>query len=261
MTTLTFWRRVISVEIAGLIITEPKIEIDVRRKVGGEPPTGSVLIHNLAETTQQQIKERNQPIVVNAGYSGRTAAVFNGLTYKVERDRQNLSGLTRITLTGNAQTEDAPMTIQSWRGTSLVAIVTRYVGDLGLSIASLGPLEDEPIDFWYAAEPSAAGLTRLLTAYGYSWYEENGLVKFNLVGTAGPDIIELSSANGLIDRPTETDAGARARSFMLPQIQLGTQIQLESEALAGLWKVVALEHKGTNWLPGDFYTDMELRAL
>ena len=263
MTSIPFWRRYVSVSVAGLVITEPKIEFSLRRKVSGEPPSGSLLIHNLAPNTQQRIEERGEEILVEAGYSNFHASIFTGATQKVERDRINLSGITRITITGKSQMlVHPPTTTGSWVQASLHAIIAQYVADLGLNLGSLDSIPDEIIDH-YEAGPSGAGLTRLLESRGFSWYEENGFARFNRPAAmqTGAGTITLNPQSGLIGRPTRTDAGGRCRALLLPQVQLGTQIQLESLSLSGNWKVVGLEHKGTNWPPGDFFTDMELREL
>lgn len=263
MTSIPFWRRHVSVEVAGLTITEPKIEGNVRRKVGGEPPAGSLLVYNLAPNTQQRIKERNQAINVVAGYSDFQASIFSGLTQKVERDRDDLAGLTRITLTGVAQQEAKPTAAISYENESLHLIIADYVDKIGLRLASLNAIPNPIIENWYSVESAEAGLTRLLRSQGLSWYEENGVARVNRPSQlqTGAGTIMLSPQTGLVERPSETDAGARARSLLLPQVQLGTQIQLQSSTLSGNWKVVTLEHRFANWLPGDFFTDMELRPL
>ena len=151
----------------------------------------------------------------------------------------------------------------SWSNTDLHTLIRAYVADMGLNIGSLVHIPNPSVEYWYESGPSPAGLTRLCQAFDISWYEENDFVRINQAQTAqaGTGLIVLNKNTGLVDRPTETDAGARARSLLIPQVQLGSQIELDSEYLGGIWKIVGLEHKGTNWVPGDFFTDMELREI
>ena len=48
---------------------------------------------------------------------------------------------------------------------------------------------------------------------------------------------------------------------MQPLAQIGGTLVLTSKTVTGRFKIVGVEHDGTNWTPGNFQTSLELRAL
>ena len=95
---MTLYGRLISVSVAGLVITEPRINFSVERQADETQTTGTVSIYNLAPSREQQIYERATDIRIEAGYPSTIASVFEGQVQRVRRPRQNLARITHIEL-------------------------------------------------------------------------------------------------------------------------------------------------------------------
>ena len=65
---MVLYGRHISVSVAGLVITEPRIRAVVERQADATETTGSVAIYNLAPSREGQIYERAEAIQIQAGY-------------------------------------------------------------------------------------------------------------------------------------------------------------------------------------------------
>ena len=268
------WERSIVVEVADLTITEPKIEIDLKREVSSTPVTGSVAIYNLSEEHEHQIYERGRDLTISAGYGGRPSVLFDGVVQKVERERAELRRITRVTLGGKLAAVDtlSGISIRSYdRPTAIRTIARDIIADLNRGKPSsarfsLGPLDALPADEerpWAVSASVSTALDLLVRGIrDVNWYEEDGTIYFSMAKQeiAGGETIALSPETGLLETPTVTDEGARCKAFLLPRARLGAKLELESAALSGTYKIVSLLHRGDNW-DGELMTELELREL
>lgn len=274
MTTRSFWDRKLIVFVAGLIIDSPKMEINLERSVAGSAPSGEVVIHNLSRDREQRIYEREGPITVVGGYGNNVGILWEGKVTHVERVWERLTRLTKITTGGISvrspaiinRSYDAGVAVLSSLvnvGLPISTIVADIAKDMGLTLGRVNlPFNPRVAYFQWSGSP-ARGLTALCRPYGISWYEENGSVHLSIEGAPLPrstPSIVLTSYTGLIGLPTYTEKGASATALLLPQATLQGTVRLGSKTIRGLWEITALIHRGTNWLPGDFETELELRA-
>ena len=285
---LIFGRR-IEVEVAGLRISEPKIEIEIEREPDAQPPAGEVAIWNLSAENENRIYERGGPVRVSAGYAGNVGVIFEGTVDRVrrergyasaregagtedrernavERERTDVARITRIELASelHSAVRLAGISVRTYRGEVPVRqIMADLIGDLGMFS---GPMDAIPAGLttenWGWASRTDTAIASLASFAGVSYYEDDGTIRFNAPGMAQADVaaFTLSPRNGLIGAPAVTDYGAECASFLNPNARMGAVVRLESETLSGTWKVAGLRHWGTNWV-GDFRTEYELRSL
>ena len=269
-----FWKHGIKLEVAGLNIEHPKIKFMIRREADPTPPSGYVEVYNLNTDTENQIYERGQSLVLSGGYNDNLSLIFSGAVQRVERERRDLSRITRLKIAGAVQekkrkekekTDTTIRTVRAYAGEVSLRDIVRdiVVEDMKLI---LGPLDDIPadakikdFDYEWASEWA---LNLVLRQHKITWYEEDGTIRFNSPGKPQPDgeTVELSKESGLLDSPVVTDEGIRVRSLLRPDLRLGGVIDLKSDAISGKQKIIAVQHFGSNWTDS-FITDCECRTL
>ena len=264
------YRRQIRTTVAGLTIEDPRQSLSLERNSDPTQDRGNLAIYNLSPAHESRIRDRGGPITIEAGYPETIALVFDGEVQRVIRSRERTARITRITLGDQVRQKDrlGGVTNRVYPGRESVRQIARdLIADMGLEP---GPLDAIPasavfIDFHWAGLPSAGAIRPLLDGASpplttIQWHEADGVVRFSAPGKPQTDAptIMLSPTTGLIESPLVTDEGAELRCFLNPAIVLGCIIELESRALSGRWKCVAMRHTADNW-SGTFETGVELR--
>ena len=259
--------RVIRVHVAGLVIDDIRVTTTVRRSSDPTQDTGKVNIINLAEGREDQIYQRADGLVLEAGYRGAESVIFDGPVQRVLRDRtlDNVARVTQIVLgdSTHAPAMAGGVTVRSYAGTQSVrGIVRDLAGDLGLAV---GPLDMVPasatLHNWSHSGTTKAALAQVLRSAGCSWFEDDGVLRARRVGApaqADAPAIVLNQSTGLVGAPTRTDEGAEVTMLLNPNVRLGSRITLGSVKFRGDWIVTTLEHEGDNW-EGRFTTWADLR--
>ena len=263
--TILYQRRM-TVEVAGLKISEPRIRAEIERQPDATQAKARVGIYNLSPSHEQRIYERGGPVVVSAGYPATVAIIFDGHVQRVVRIREHLA---RITWIHAGDLVRAPgllggSTSRSYEGPVATRDIARdLITDIGLPPGPLDAIpEDASYTDWVYSGPAASALTTLLRTVNCRWFEQDNLIRINRVEMAQPDApaIDLSPDSGLVGAPSVTDEGAEIRMLLNPLVQLGSVINLESVTLTGKWKVVGMRHSADNW-DGDFVTWCDLREI
>ena len=264
---MLIWKRSIEVQVADLTVSDLKIELDIRKDADDVLATGTVTISNLSEAHEQQIHDRGDTLVVSAGYSGLVGVIFDGRVQRVEREQDYLTRLTRIAIGAQTVAKDtlSGVTSRSYEGdVSLRRIIQDIVGDLGLTS---GPVDAIPADVqlkdWAFVGTSARALTVLLSRNGVEWYEDDGVIRFSKpnVMESDAEVVKVTPETGLVGKPSVTDEGARVRSLLNHRLRPGNVVDLESENLTGMWKIVGVRHHGDNWTSREFYSELDLRRV
>ena len=265
------YQRRIRTSVAGLIIEDLRQSLSIERHSDATQDRGSIAIYNLSPAHESRIRDRGGPITIEAGYPDTLAVVFEGEVQRAIRSREGTNVITRVTLGDQVRQVDrlGGVSNRVYPGVESVRrIATDLIADMDLQP---GPLDAIPesatfTDFHWVGT-SAGGLRALLNGAAPSlarlqWFEADGVVRFGRKGEAQADAptIVLSPETGLIESPIPTDEGAEARSFLNPAIVLGCLIDLRSDTLTGMWKVVALRHSGDTWA-GEFETGVDLREV
>ena len=264
------YKRHVEVEVAGFRISEPKISFQIEHQADETTPNGDVTLYNLSKDNEQRIYDRRGPVRLDAGYEGRVATLFEGHVGEIYRARKNMARETKIEVVGAvAQSETlGGMTLRSYDGEETIrSIVLDIVEkDMGLRAESVAQIPaDATVEYWAYYENSPSALTAILKNVGMTWYEDDGVIRFNMPNVAQNDAetIRLTPETGLIGSPTVKSAAedvfeAECESFLMPLAHVGGIIDLESDALAGRFKISGLVHEGDNWT-GRFATKYDLR--
>ena len=259
-----FWKRKIVVNVAGLVISAPKINLDVKLDVEDTPNNGTVAIYNLSENHERQIIEKGVAITIDAGYGDVAGRLFTGSVQRVERERERLQRITKIAISSSdiensklgGYTERTYLGAYSVRGI-VNDIVTQ---DLQLPLGRLDPIPEHlTVENWVWAESSHEALKNLLKTHKITAYQDgDGIIQFNVASKKSVIAanITLNKENGLLESPTVTDEGIRAKSLLNPSMRIGDIVAIESNVVSGAYKIVAMTHTGSNW-DGNFNTEIE----
>lgn len=265
---MTFWKRTIVVRVAGLEISAPKISVDIKLDTESTANTGTVTVHNLSKTHEQLIVERGVAIEVDAGYGSQIGRIFTGSVQRVEREREGLERMTKIAVSSSEIEAEklGGFTMRTYQGAySVRSIVSDIVQlDMQLPLGDLTPIpESLTTNNWQWAESSREALKNLLKTHGITAYQDgDGVLQFNRAGMRSQvaATITLNRNNGLVETPSVTDKGVRARSLLNPAMRIGDVLRLESELITGEYKITTLSHTGSNW-DDNLYTELEASHL
>ncbi len=259
---MTFWSRKVEIEYAGIRITEPKIDLELKYEVG-TATLGTVSIFNLSKDTERQLDEADGNITISAGYEDTISQIFSGTVQRIEKLRQQLHRVVKLHLTSSALAIErlGGATNSSYEGVNDVRDIVSTIITQDMQLTH-GPLDDIPADLtvkdWSWNGTSHVALLNLLGTSRVRWHQDaDGVVQFNLPRkkSAVANAVKLSVDNGMLESPAVTDEGVRIKSLLNPTLRVGTVIDLRSEFTNGQFKVVSLQHTGSNW-DGTFSTEM-----
>ena len=260
--------RQIEVHIAGFVIRQLRVAFNLEREIDKVQDKGQVSIYNLNDEHEERIYQRGREIQLIAGYPTTAAIIFQGNVQRIHRAREGLAKITKISLGDHVRKNTVLGGVydRSWEGPVPVRDIAADIIRQGLKL-SPGPLGAIPADatfvnFYWGAQSAAVALSRLLDSVECVWFEQDGVVRINSVGSLQSDApsIVVSPQTGLIDVPIATDEGAECRMFLNPAVRLGCLLTIEARVLSGRYKVVAVKHTGDNW-QGKFETLCDLRPV
>ena len=264
MTTPRYLRRA-RVEIgvtdaARLVVEDLRIAFDLRAEIQSEASPSTVRIWNLARDTERRI-EQGQALRLYAGYEGEELPLLHqGEIDRVETQRAGVERITTLEL-GNSQQTRITGAIASVGKQGLVALndlVAEHVAAMGFALGDTGDLPDARIENYAYVGKAADALTRLLRPRGVEWYVEHEEVRF-ATGAAASRLLpefRLSEATGLIGSPSRTEKGADAKMLLTNEVRRDQRVRIESEALSGTFKTVAIAYQGDTWA-GEWVTEIE----
>ena len=177
------WKRKIIVEVAGLTISDPKISIDLRLDGSSEPPSGNVIIYNLAADTESRIHKRGTKIKIIAGYEpgkGRpatTGLLLDAAVLRVERTLESLTRQTKIAVTDQVSTSQGNYIELSYQTDTHIRVIARdIIRRMNRDVGNLELLPDISTNDWYWSGTASGGLRWFLSDYDLSWYEDGGAI-------------------------------------------------------------------------------------
>ena len=103
---MRIYKRIVRVVIgeeegSALSIDSLYIQIEVKKDLSGKPNEGEVRIYNLAQSTEDRIREKGVRIRIFAGYDNQPILIHDGDIRRVDRSRTNVDRITIITIGGN----------------------------------------------------------------------------------------------------------------------------------------------------------------
>ncbi len=274
--TLLYGRRV-EVEIADLVIRNLKVHFDIERQPDQTPPTGEIAVYNLSRENEDRIKERGKKVRLDAGYEATIATIFDGQVARVVVEKQGVDRITRVEIGGvatgsaNQPSQVGGITTRSYAaGTTIRSVIQDLAEDIDMPLGPLDAIPEDAMleDGWNWFGPSYGGMKSVLRRVSVNVYEDDGVIRFGVrpknggMGKPQADAItiNLSPESGLVGRPSLTDEGAEAVSFLMPRARIGGIVNMTSESVNGEWRIAGVRHTGDNW-HGSFLTAYDLREM
>lgn len=275
----------------GIEIVPPmRITFEVEKNTEEEPNIHKVRIWNLAPETSQAIIKPDNIAVLYAGYGMENGPllmasghVIFGWVYQDGADV-----VTQLELRdGYVNVRDTVVSLGYSEGVEARQVIKDLAGQMGLTLMMA---EDVPNRTWqngfsyYGAAHRA--LHKVTTGTGLEWSIQNGQLQVIAKrGVTPRSAFVIAPDSGLIYYPERTREGAREKakvkdqktgdnrnitsekqqrdgwrvtSFLLPTVNPGDLVKLESKSVTGWFRVESLTHQGDYGGPGDWQTELNL---
>lgn len=260
MTTL--FERDWSIRVGSLELTRIDVTFSVTRTLKPEPNTAELGIYNLNPDHRSQVESQvSVPVIIEAGYVGAgRSVIFHGDMRNAATEREGADRITRLESGDGERRRQRARISRSFRGgTSVETVLRELASALGVGIGNA-------VEAFRSATFStgaavfrercvlsggvAAELEQLCRSCGLEYSIQNGALQVlprgrPLQGTA----IVLNSDSGLIGSPKkERDDRQRplltAVCMMIPDVNPGRLVQIQSEDVSGQFRIESTVHKG-----------------
>lgn len=244
-----------------------------------EPNKAHVTIYNLAPDRREILNElvasghvARAPVIIEAGYKNATSigvlgTIFKGSLRSVTHSRDRGDWATKIAAASFVSGPRDLSVNETYRGPNLtvgsIAVdllkkISKSVGGLDITEAVTRALSNDlsGVEQTLNKAVSVDGmgmdvLERLVSEHGFGVSEQDGKIRLIKYGERMGRSVKLSADSGLVgavDPVTDANRpGAfliRARSLLRHDIQIGTGVEIDSEAISGLFVTEHLEHQG-----------------
>ena len=248
------------------------LTFDIERTLGSDANKGKFTLTNLTPDNRNNIVQGSN-VILTAGYVGNVGIVFQGFVRKVESAQSGADVVTslecgdgepyitygHLNLSYSEPTTLAQVLLDVSR-TLRVELGGQVYKSLGNVVQNLPPVTYPRLVLHGKTKRALDGLLHPL---GLVWSIQCGtLLVQNDKGRINLRAIVLSPTTGLVDMPTRTDAGVRARALLNPSLVPGCAVQVVSknQAVCGNFRVVKASYKGDSDA-GDWTVDLEGGAL
>jgi hypothetical protein len=258
---LRIYKRIIKVIIGqedstALKITGLYMQLELKKLISAKPNEGTVKIFNLADATENQIKDKGIRIRIFAGYDDRPVLIHDGDIRRVDRERTGLDRITTITLGGNVIKLSQAFFNKSYSGqVSVKQIAQDAAPSFNIDATDFDQIPNDAFlyDFSFTGKTSDL-LDKILNPIKVQWFETDNLIKFSAGKKTFENVVLLNKDTGLIGSPTVTDKGTNFKSVLNGRIVLNERVKIESRLVNGVFKVIQISHKGDN-RGGEFVTE------
>lgn len=230
-----------------------RVVFSVEKTANEEPNKAVIEVWNLGETTASSlVAGKMSRIVLQAGYEENSSVIFDGNLIAVTRLRQGADIITHIEA-GDGDKAYAFAVVQE-------SIASGYSNSDVVRTASNGlktqGVRGEKTDAVSADEKYPRGRVLFGAARKYArevskttdcqWSIQDGQVVFCKVNQAakGAQAFFLSRVSGLVGAPTVDKDGVKATACLNPQLKIYDPIQIESEFVKGVYKILTVKHDG-----------------
>lgn len=257
MTLRNFGRRV------GLIIADSsgkaldlsnfRVTFSVDKSAAEQPNTAKIEIYNLSDTTVSQIMEKKLTrIVLQAGYEGNYAVIFDGNIISATHVRNGADFVTSIQAGDGDEAYCYAVVSQSLAsGSSQLDVANVAVGKFeekgtrGAETGGIDAVTKYPRGRVLYA--SAREVARLVAKTSdCQWSIQDGRVVFCKTQNALPDRIAfyLTPESGLVGSPVIDKDGLTAVCCLNPKLKIYDPLKVDSRYIKGTYKILSVKHDG-----------------
>lgn len=254
-------------------IVNMRTQFKIHKALDKGPNYGEITVTNLAESTRSALQDKGAKVLLHAGYDVNIAQIFRGDVRTIDHERKGPDWETRIVCGDGERALLNGRVSESFAGGSklpgIVKIVAKKlkidVSDVDKSLANAQDLE---FDQGYVAHGAASTvLDTLLTSIGYTWSVQDD--KLQILPPDGANTerpILVSPATGLLDSPVHCTPTStftvqktpkngiskrkkavpyiKVRSLLQPGLKPGGRVEIQSEKVNGIYRILKVEHVG-----------------
>jgi len=266
-----------------------RMTFDIEKTAGEEPNPYKIQVFNLAPDTIAGMAHKDSRALLYAGYADEdgpilmcAGAIVNAYTYQ---DGPDLTTELEVR-DGYFEIRDTAVSLGYGPGVSAKTIIKAIAGQMGLSLIMA---DDTPDRTWANGfshyGPARAAMHKVTQGTGLEWSIQNQTLQVvTKRGTTPRQAIVLAADSGLVGWPERQREGARekakvtdettgqranlvsaeqardgwrVRSLLLPQVNPGDLVKLESRTVTGFFRADTVKHQGDSE-GGDWITELEL---
>ena len=252
----------ISINAGGTNLHDLKIGFNISKSISSSQNTATIEIWNLAEASRNALGKELDDITLEAGYlpsggGGNVGIIFKGQIRDVEHTRSGPDIITTLSCgEGDKAFRKATIAKTYPAGTKVETVVEDIYAQLEAEGIDRGewkfPDELPPFKRPYTVCGGCKReLDNIARGKDFYWSVQNGTMEIipgdNYIG----DVVILSPHTGLIDVPTITDNGVKAKALLNPEIRPNRRVQIKSEVLEmnaenGEYRVSECTYAGDN---------------
>lgn len=250
--TQTQWMRE-----ATLIVGSAKTAIDLsqmhfrfhvqRGDKNGIPNKADIRIWNLSDSTSKDIQKEFTRVVLQAGYPGNAAVIFDGTIKQVRRGRDNATDTyLEIQAADNDRAYNFAVVKANLAAGSTpahhVSKIVEAMNPYGVDIGYLPPLPDLRLPRGKVMFGMARDYMRdVCRSSDTTWSVDQGkLQMLPLTGYLPGEATVLTSNTGMIGLPEQTEDGIKVRCLLNPGIKIGSKVWINNRSIQGFKATLSL---------------------
>lgn len=223
-------------------INDLKIEFNITKGISSTNNSATIRIYNLKESSRNALGKELDDITLEAGYSppeggGNVGVIFRGQIRDVEHTRWDADIVTTLSCgEGDKATRNAVISKTYPSGTKVDTVLEDIYKEFEKEGVTRGewklpdktPSFKRPYSVCGSCKREADTLGR---GHGFYWSIQNGTMEVIPSNGYIGGVVVLSPDTGLIDVPTITDNGVRARALLNPEVRPNRRVRIESDVL------------------------------
>ncbi len=274
----------------GIEVVRPiRLTFDIEKDASEQPNPYKIAVYNLKPDTRKSIEQPDMRCVLYAGYEQEDGALLmaaGAITFAYTQ----FDGTDVVTqlevMDGYVEIRDTAVSLGYGAGASAKLIIRDLARQMGLPLMMA---DDVPERTWAGGfsfyGPARAALHKITQGTGLEWSIQNETLQVVAKrGTTTRQAVVLAADSGLIGYLERQREGARekakvkdetsgkranlvsadqqrdgwkARSLLLPQLNPGDLVKLESRSVQGFFRADKVKHNGDSE-GGDWITELDL---
>ncbi|HIU85206.1 MAG TPA: hypothetical protein IAC66_07575 [Candidatus Aphodousia gallistercoris] len=234
--------------IEAIDLSEFRIRFIVDQACVGKPTTAEITVYNLAQQTidlipgptNQEIRNKNILVTLEAGYESNHAIVFQGeLWWKtVGQENETDTYLTLVCASGSRNQNYAVVSASIKKGATqqdILNVVAKTMSEKGVAMTGQPTLMATKLPrgkvIYKMAKDAMQGIA---DTNNFDWYiGTNGLVPVPRDPSYDPNTqaIVLNVQTGMLGRPKMTTLGVNVECLLNPLIDVGSIIQIDNSRI------------------------------
>lgn len=241
-------------------ITDLRVQFSIKKNLGKEPNTCVVTVSNLSPDTRAALRQKPLYAILAAGFDGVTNQLFSGNITWGQSRREGTEWETKLQISDGGRAFTYARMSRSYKPPiSPKQILTDAAATMGLTLPP--EIEQDPVmrqalaSGYTAHGPTRDVMTKVLAPYGYGWSIQDGRYQvLNDKQVLQTQAFQIDIDAGLIGTPElsvphrpSDPSELTCEVLLYPQMQVGSQINLTSDSVNGLYRVNEVTHQGDNF--------------